>query len=94
MFDLAGVSSNGLMHADEKAALLQAYFGKAPSAEFNQAFAAMECASLLRETLWAMVSSLFLAAPGVDYDAYTAENLARYTASLHDYQSRYGKITS
>ncbi len=92
MFDLAGVSSNGLMHPDEKAMLLRAYFGGEPDANVMRSFAAMECASLLRETLWGMVSGLFLAAPGVDYDAYTSENLNRYLASLDAYQNQYGKI--
>jgi thiamine kinase-like enzyme len=94
MFDLAGVSSNGLMHADEKALLLEAYFGAAPGDNRRRAFAAMECASLLRETLWAMVSGLFLAAPGVDYEAYTVENRERYAAALEAYQLQYGKIPS
>lgn len=92
MFDLAGASSNALMNADEKALLLEAYFGQLPDPGLQQAFAAMECASLLRETLWAMVSGLFLAAPGVDYQAYTDENRNRYLASRDAYQSQYGKI--
>jgi thiamine kinase-like enzyme len=92
MFDLAGASSNALMSADEQAQLLQAYVGHAPDATFMQAFAAMECASLLRETLWAMVSSLFLAAPGVDYGAYTNENQNRYMAAIDAYQSQYGQL--
>jgi thiamine kinase-like enzyme len=94
MFDLAGVSSNGLMHPDEKALLLEAYFGAMPGVDVMKAFAAMECASLLRETLWAMTSGLFLAAPGVDYNAYTVENRARYDAALEAYQMQYGKIPS
>jgi thiamine kinase-like enzyme len=94
MFDLAGVSSNGLMHPDEKALLLRTYFGASPDVGIMQAFAAMECASLLRETLWAMVSGLFLAAPGVDYGAYTVENRARYLEALDAYQIKYGKIPS
>jgi glycine/D-amino acid oxidase-like deaminating enzyme len=32
----------------------------------------MQCASLLREAMWSMVSELHLDAPGVDYVAYTA----------------------
>jgi thiamine kinase-like enzyme len=92
MFDLAGASSNSLMHADEKAQMLEAYFGQQPEPGLQQSFAAMECASLLRETLWAMVSGLFLAAPGVDYQAYTDENRNRYLASRDAYQIQYGKI--
>jgi thiamine kinase-like enzyme len=94
MFDLAGASSNSQMSADEQAQLLSTYFGKEPDAAIMQSFAAMECASLLRETLWARVSSLFLAAPGVDYDAYAIDNLMRYTAALERYQTQYGKITA
>jgi thiamine kinase-like enzyme len=94
MFDLAGTSSNAQMNMEEQQDLLVAYFGKAPDAKLQKSFAAMECASLLRETLWAMVSGLFLAAPGVDYDAYTIENLQRYQDSLEAYQNQYGKIQS
>jgi thiamine kinase-like enzyme len=92
MFDLAGIASNAHMHPDEKTQLLRAYLGTTPDQVFSKSFAAMECASLLRETLWAMVSGLFLAAPGVDYDVYTTENLERYYASLEAYQNQYGKI--
>jgi thiamine kinase-like enzyme len=92
MFDLAGISSNGHMHPDEKDVLLHAYLGETPTSAFMLSFAAMECTSLLRETLWAMVSSLFLAAPGVDYDAYTRENVNRYNAALDAYQKQHGKI--
>ncbi len=94
MFDLAGSSSNAQMSFDEQQQLLTAYFKRPPDTDLQRSFAAMECASLLRETLWAMVSSLFLAAPGVDYDAYTVENLERYQASLDAYQKQYGKIAA
>ena len=94
MFDLAGASSNSQMNPEEQAQLLSTYFGREPDAATMQSFAAMECASLLRETLWAKVSSLFLAAPGVDYDAYAIDNVMRYIAALERYQTQYGKITA
>jgi thiamine kinase-like enzyme len=94
LFDLAGTSSNAHMQVDEKDAMLAAYFGAKPDAMLLHAYAAMECASLLRETLWAMVSGLFLAAPGVDYDAYTMENLNRYNMMLEAYQSQFGKLST
>jgi hypothetical protein len=37
----------------------------------------MKCASLLREAMWSMVSELHLQIE-FDYEAYTAENLARF----------------
>jgi thiamine kinase-like enzyme len=92
MFDLAGASSNAGMTGEERALLLETYFSGKPDAEMIQAFAAMECASLLREAMWSMVSSLYLAAPGVDYEAYTAENLSRYAVARDTYQTNYGKL--
>jgi thiamine kinase-like enzyme len=92
MFDLANASSNAQMNDDERQQLLTAYFGQKPSLEIQRGFSAMECASLLRETLWSMVSGKFLTTPGVDYNAYTAENLTRYNAALDRHQSQYGKL--
>ncbi len=37
----------------------------------------MKCASLLRETMWSMVSEL-TSEIDFDYSAYTAENLRRF----------------
>jgi thiamine kinase-like enzyme len=92
MFDLAGASSNALMNSDESVDLLGAYFGSKPASNILKSFDAMQCASLSRETLWAMVSAIHLNAPGVDYEAYTAENLTRYHAALDRYQTCYGKL--
>ncbi len=50
----------------------------------------MQCASLLREAMWSMVSELHLNAPGADYVAYTGENLARLEAALDSYKMKYG----
>lgn len=92
MFDLAGVASNAQMDDAQAGALLAAYFGHSPDPALTRAFDAMQVASLLREAMWAMVSALHLAAPGVDYHAYAAENLARLAAALDRYQTRYGKL--
>ena len=93
MFDLAGAAGNAGMSADEVARLLSAYFGTAPDPATLQSFAAMKCASLMREAMWAMVSEIFLAAPGADYDAHAREYLSRLEAALEQYQTTYGKIT-
>ena len=91
MFDLAGVASNaGFDHAQADE-LLTAYFGKEPDASLRKSHAAMQCASLLREAMWSMVSELHLDAPGVDYVAYTEENLAALDAALEAYRAAYGK---
>lgn len=90
MFDLAGVSSNAGFSDEESEALLAAYFGTAPDGCLLRSLAAMQCASLLREAMWSMVSELYLDAPGTDYVAYTHENLRRFDAALDTYRSRYG----
>lgn len=94
MFDLAGVASNAGMTEQESEELLVGYFGHAPDLACRRAYAAMQCASLLREAMWSMVSELHLSAPGVDYVAYTTENLARLDAALDHYRTTYGKTAS
>ena len=87
MFDLAGVASNAGMSEDESEALLAAYFGASPTATLKRAHAAMQCASLLREAMWSMVSELHLSAPGVDYVAYTDRKLSRLDQALETYRT-------
>ena len=91
MFDLAGTASNAGMNDAEAKSLLAACFGREPDEEVLRSHAAMQCASLLREAMWSMVSELHLNAPGVDYVAYTDENLARLGAALDSYRATYGK---
>ena len=90
MFDLAGVASNASMTGAESAELLETYFGGRPSNHLLRSLAAMECASLLRESMWSMVSELHLNAPGADYAAYTEENLTRLKTALESYKTKYG----
>lgn len=92
MFDLAGVAANAGMGRAEARALVAAYFGAAPEAAMLRALAAMRCAALLREAMWAMVSEIFLAAPGADYDAHARDYLGRLDAELEEYRTTYGKI--
>jgi thiamine kinase-like enzyme len=90
MFDLAGAASNAGMDGTETEALLVSYLGHAPELAFRRAFDAMQCASLLREAMWAMVSDLHLSAPGVDYRAYAAENLDRLNSALSHFTAQHG----
>jgi thiamine kinase-like enzyme len=93
MFDLAGAASNAGMTEGEADALLAAYFGAPPDADLRRAFEAMQCASLAREAMWAMVSEVFLAAPGADYDAHARDYLERLEVTRDRYQSTYGKMS-
>lgn len=94
MFDLAGAASNAGMSDGEAQTLLAAYFGEPPGPALLRAFDAMQCASLLRESMWAMVSELHLDAPGADYTAYAQDNLARLATALDRYHAKYGKTAS
>lgn len=92
MFDLAGIASNAGMTEQESDDLLTTYFGGPPDQEIRRSHAAMQCASLLREAMWSMVSEIHLSAPGSDYVAYTAENLGKLDAALETYRTLYGKL--
>jgi len=91
MFDLANLSANGrFTHADDRV-LLETYFGQPVSDGIQRTFDAMKVASALREAMWAMVSELILAVPGVDYRAHAADYLARTEAALARYVERHGR---
>jgi thiamine kinase-like enzyme len=86
LFDLGGLASNSEMPADMAEALVSAYFGRPVDDDLRRKAAAMTAASLLRETLWAMVSEVH-STVDFDYAAYTAENLARFEAAYTRYES-------
>jgi thiamine kinase-like enzyme len=94
MFDLAGAASNSGMDDAAAKTLLASYFDAEPDHVLLRAFDAMQCASLLREAMWAMVSDLHLNAPGANYAAYAQENLTRLDAALERYRSKYGGAPS
>jgi len=91
LFDLAGVASHGLFDQAQSDHLLELYFGRPPDAALRRAQAAMQCASLLREAMWSMVSEIHLDTPGIDYPAYTQQNLDLLDQSLERYRTVYGK---
>jgi thiamine kinase-like enzyme len=92
MFDLAGLSSNAHFSPIEDRELLACYYESIPSEEIVRSYAAMKCASLLREAMWGMVSQLIPGTINVDYAAYAKDNLERFEAALESYQLRYGRI--
>ncbi len=76
LFDLGGLASNSELPPEQEEALLQSYFEGAVTPDLRRRYAAMRCASLLREAMWSMASELH-STIDFDYAAYTAENLAR-----------------
>ena len=79
LFDLANLSSNNGFSAEQDEDLLASYFGAAADEQRRRAFAAMKCASLLREVMWGAVQQV-KSAIDFDYAAYTAGYLARLDA--------------
>ena len=77
LFDLGGLASNNELASADEDWLLEAYFDRPLDDALRRRYAAMKCASLLRETMWSMVSELHSDLE-VDFAAYTAENLARF----------------
>ncbi len=77
LFDLANLASNNEFPPALEARMLQAYFGHPPDGGFRRRYAAMKCASLLRETMWSMISEIH-SELDFDFVAYTRSNLARF----------------
>lgn len=76
LFDLGGLASNSELPPEREEWLLDAYFEGAVTPDLRRRYAAMRCASLLREAMWSMASELH-STIDFDYAAYTAENLGR-----------------
>jgi thiamine kinase-like enzyme len=76
LFDLGGLASNSELDADQARFVLERYFGTV-DVGLERRFAAMKCASLLRETMWSMVSEVYSKIQ-FDYVAYTTDYLARF----------------
>jgi thiamine kinase-like enzyme len=80
LFDLGGLASNSELNPAQAEQALSLYFGKPVDDALRRRAAAMTAASLLRETMWSMVSEIY-STVDFDYGAYTAENLRRFEAA-------------
>ena len=77
LFDLGGLASNNAFSAAHEVWLLENYFQQPLDDQLYRRYRAMKCASLLRETMWSMVSEIH-SQLDFDYPAYTEENLQRF----------------
>ncbi len=84
LFDLGGLASNSELSPAQQEQVLSFYFDKPVDDQLRRRASAMTAASLLRETMWSMVSEIY-AAVDFDYAAYTAENLRRFEAAYAAY---------
>lgn len=80
LFDLGNLATNAELDEGATTGLLELYFGGPVDTDLRRRAAAMAAASLLRETMWGMVSEIH-SALDFDYAAYTEENMRRYRAA-------------
>jgi thiamine kinase-like enzyme len=80
LFDLGGLSSNNGFTAGESDLMLADYFERPVDDALRRKLQAMLAASLLRETMWSMISEI-TSVIEFDYVSYTQENLARFEAA-------------
>lgn len=84
LFDLGGLASNNELDAETEGWMLECYFERTVDKTLWRQYSAMKCASLLRESLWSMVSEIH-SDIAFDYAEYTRENTARYEASYANF---------
>ena len=85
LFDLGGLASNSEMPAEMAEQALALYYGRPVDDGLRLRAAAMTAASLLRETMWSMVSEIH-SSLAFDYAAYTAENRARFDKAYAQFE--------
>lgn len=86
LFDLGGLASNSELPQEQADRILELYFERVVDDGLRRRAAAMTAASLLRETMWSMVSEIH-STVDFDYAAYTAENLKRFESSYAAFQA-------
>lgn len=86
LFDLGGLASNSGFSPAQENTMLEVYFDTPVTDELLHRYHAMKCASLLRETMWGMVSEVTSKLQDVDYAGYTAEYLVRFDAAYASYK--------
>ena len=86
LFDLGGLASNSEFSSEQAEQALSLYFGKPVDDQLRLRASAMTAASLLRETMWSMVSEIH-STVDFDYTAYTAENLRRFDSAYATFKA-------
>ena len=81
LFDLGGLSSNNDFSYKEEIYLLENYFENKINDKLLLQYNSLKCASLLRETMWSMVSEL-TSKIEFNYAEYTEENLSKFNQAF------------
>jgi thiamine kinase-like enzyme len=77
LFDLANLSSNNELSQEQEDWILETYYEQPVTDRLHLCLTAMKCVSLLRETLWSIVSEI-TSTLDFDYVSYTKKNLDRF----------------
>lgn len=80
LFDLGGLASNNGLNEKQEVWMLENYFEKSVNDLLLRQYQAMKCASLLRETMWSMVSEIH-SQIAFDFVTYSQENLAAFRSA-------------
>ena len=81
LFDIGGLSSNNDLDENLENEVLEMYFKEKPSKDLIIKYNAMKTASLLRETMWSMVSEI-TSKIEFNYAEYTSDNLKKFEESF------------
>lgn len=82
LFDIGGLSSNNDLDENLENEVLEMYFKEKPSKDLIIKYNAMKTASLLRETMWSMVSEI-TSKIEFNYAEYTSDNLKKFEESFN-----------
>ena len=85
LFDLANLVSNNEYSEGLERDLLEMYFENEVSDDLWKCYFAMKCASLLRESMWSMVSEIY-STLDFDYVQYTSVNLVRFENTYAEFR--------
>ena len=86
LFDLGGLASNNNFTNEQEIYLLENYNQNKVNDAYLAKYFAIKCASLLRETMWSMVSEI-TSKIDFDYKEYTNENLSKFNEEFNKLKS-------
>jgi len=85
LFDLANLSSNNELSAEQEDMVLERYYQQPVTDCLRYRFTSMKCVSLLRETLWSIVSEIH-SSIDFDYEKYSEAYLDRFEKAYKNFQ--------
>ena len=91
LFDLSNLASNSELEEAQERHLLELYFERKVEEQLWRRYHAMKCASLLRETMWSMVSEAY-SMIDFDFAGYTRKNKIRFESAYRHYVQTFNSV--